>query len=474
MRNFSKLRVYTLLAVMLTSGCAVRRYKAAPLEPVQTAAILQARSLDDPHVRTFIETGLGHPVPEWPPRIWDLETLSLAAFYFSPALDAARARTEETQAAVVTAGGRPNPTLSLAPGIPSPYLFSLDFTIPVETAGKRGHRAQIARSLNEAARFDLANAAWKVRRAVRSALLKYLLASRGLDLSRSEEQVRADELKLLEQRLAVGEIPRPDVDLARILLSQARLGIRNAEGQLAESKAALAASIGIPVAGLGDFEFSWPDLDAPPNVDFLSTKQIQRDAVVNRLDVRRSLAQYAAAEADLQLEIAKQYPDVQIGPGYTYEEGNSFFTVGFSTTLPIFNRNQGPIAEAEARRKEAGATFLEKQAQVIADSERSLALYSAAFKAFAEAEQSLRTLQDARQQAVQTGVRAGEEDRLTLDSVRIETLAAERTRLAALSQAQTALGELEDAVQRPLAAGEAPSVSPDSPALTKVPQESKR
>jgi outer membrane protein, heavy metal efflux system len=473
-RNFSKLKVYALLAAMLTSGCAVWRYKAAPLEPVQTAAMLQARSLDDPHLRTFIETNLGHQLPQWPPRAWDLETLSLAAFYFNPALDAARARAEEARAAVVTAGGRPNPTLSLAPGIPSPYLFSLDFTIPVETAGKRGHRVQIARSLNEAARLDLADATWKVRSEVRAALLDYLLASRSLDFLRSEEQVRADELKLLEQRLAVGEIPRPDVDLARVSLSQAHLGVRTAEGQLAESKAVLAASIGISVAGLRDFEFSWPDLDAPPNVDSLPTSEIQRDAVVNRLDVRRSLVQYAAAEADLQLEIAKQYPDVQIGPGYTYEEGKSYFTVGFSTTLPIFNRNQGPIAEAEARRKKAGAAFVETQARVIAASERALALYSAAFKAFVEAAQSLDKLQEARQHAMQTAVRAGEEDQLALDSVRIETLAGARTRLAALNQAQVALGGLEDAVQRPLAAGEALSVSPNSPALTKVSQESKR
>src|SRR6202790_2661995 len=111
---------------------------------------------------------------------------------------------------------------------------------------------------------------------------------------------------------------------------------------------------------------------------------MQRDAVVNRLDVRRSLAQYAAAEDDLQLEIAKQYPDVQIGPGYTYEEKNNFFTLGVSTTLPIFNRNQGPIAEAEARRKEAAASFLEKQAQVIAAVERALAVYTATLKELAE------------------------------------------------------------------------------------------
>src|SRR6202011_1544016 len=133
-----------------------------------------------------------------------------------------------------------------------------------------------------------------------------------------------------------------------------------------------------------------------------------------------------AAEADLQLEISKQYPDVQIGPGYTYEEKNNFFTLGLSTTLHIFNRNQGPIAEAEARRKEAAAVFLEKQAQVIAGSERALALYVAALKELAEADQSLRKLQDAHLQMMQQAVRLGEEDRLGLNGGKIEGPVAAR------------------------------------------------
>jgi cobalt-zinc-cadmium efflux system outer membrane protein len=228
------------------------------------------------------------------------------------------------------------------------------------------------------------------------------------------------------------------------------------------------------VAGFQGLEFSWSDLDSPPSAEALLPRQIQRDAVLNRLDVRRSLAQYAAAEADLQLEISKQYPDVQIGPGYTYEEKNNFFTLGLSTTLPIFNRNQGPIAEAEARRKEAAAAFLEKQAQVIAGSERALVLYVAALKELAEADQSLRRLQSAHLQGMQRAVQLGEEDRLTLNGVQIESSVVARARLDAIARAQTALGELEDAVQRPLDPGDMFRINPGSPALNKLPQESKR
>lgn len=468
-----KLRVSVLVTTLL-AGCATHRYQPAPIVASTSAESFQSRSLDDAALRSYIERTLGHPIGPWPPQTWDLRTLSLAAMYFNPALNTARARIEEAQAAVVTAGARPNPTIGVAPGVPSPYLLNLDFSVPIETAGKRGHRVQSARSLNEAAQFDLADSAWTIRSGVRSALLNYLLSSRNFSLLQAEAQVRNESVRLLEQRFSVGEIPRPEVDVARISLSQTSLAIHAVEGQVGEAKAALAASIGIPESGLRDFDFSWSDLETPPSTDSLSPGEIQRYAVLNRLDVRRALAQYAAAEADLQLEIAKQYPDISIGPGYTYEEGNSFFTVGFSATLPIFNRNQGPIAEAEARRKETGAAFLEKQARVVAESERALALYAAALKEYAEADQSLRKLQETQQQAMQMAVRAGEEDALSLNGVRVESAVAARASLDALGRAQKALGELEDAVQRPLSPGDAFLASPDPRTDTKATEEPKQ
>lgn len=450
--NSSRLRPAFLLSILLFSGCAARRYQPAPIIPTETALKLQSRSLGDAGLQAFVEKNVGHALARWPPKMWDPGTLSLAALYFNPVLEPARVA--EAQAAVVTAGARPNPSLSIAPGVPSPYLFNLDLSVPLETAGKRGHRIQLARSLNQAAQFDLADSAWKVRSAVRSALLNLLLTSRNLELLRSEEELRREQVSLLQQRLSAGEIPRPEVDLARIELSKTHLAISTVEGQLGESKAALAASIGIPVMALQGVEFSWSDLDSPPTLESLSELQIQREAVLNRLDVRRALAQYAAAEGDLQLEIAKQYPDFQIGPGYAFEERHSFFTIGFSTTLPIFNRNQGPIAEAEARRSQAAAVFLATQAQVVAESERAFALYTAALKELNEADQSLRKLQATQEQTIERAVRIGQEDRLALSGVRIESSVVARARLDALARAQKALGELEDVAQRPLTPGE--------------------
>ena len=368
-----RIRAVAVFVALTLAGCAVRRYHSAPIVPSETASKLRSRTLDDPSLEIFLNKTSGRAITAWPPKRWDRELLTLAAFYFNSQMEIARAQVSGAEAGVITAGARPNPTLSLTPGVPSPYLFGLDFAIPIQTAGKRGYQILQARNLGEAAQYNLANTAWKVRSELRTALLNYLVAVRTLDQLRSQERIQSERASLLEKRLTVGEISRPEVDLARIDLANTRLAVLNDQSQISQTRAALAGAIGVPIAALSGVEFSWPDFDKPPAPDSLTAQEVQRNAVVNRLDVRQALATYAAAEANLQLEIARQYPDIQIGPGYQYEESNSFFTLGLSVTLPIFNRNQGPIAEAEARRKEAAANFLAVQAQVIAESEKAWA-----------------------------------------------------------------------------------------------------
>ena len=442
-------------AVLLLTGCAAQRYKPAPIVPAVSASRLESRTLSDAGLRSFVEQSLGKSFTSWPPSSWNLQTLSLAALYFNPTLDSARARVEEADAAIVTAGGRPNPTFDISPGVPSPYLFSMDLLFPIETAGKRGHRIQSASSLMQAAQFDLADSAWKVRSGVRTALLDYFLASRSVDLLRAEQDLRTTQVRLLQERLTSGEIPRVDLDTARIAAAQTQLAVAMAQSRIAGARAAIAAAIGLPASAMSTATFDWDDLDSPPDAASISAQEVERDAVVNRMDVRRALAQYTAAEANLQLEIAKQYPDVEIGPGYSYEEQHNYFTTGLSVTLPIFNRNAGPIAEAEARRKEAAATVSEAQAQVIAQSGQALAAYTAAMNELSESDQLLRTLQNTRLQMTERAAQVGEVDSVAVNGVQIESNALSLSRLDALSRAQTALGQLEDAVQRPLDPGDA-------------------
>ena len=152
----------------------------------------------------------------------------------------------------------------------------------------------------------------------------------------------------------------------------------------------------------------------------------------------------------MRLEIARQYPDFFFGPGYQLEERNNFFTIVFSTVLPVFNRNEGPIAEAEAARKKAAEDFLAVQARGIAQTDAALAAYRSPFAEFLQAKTALVALQTERAGMERRAVALGESDQLTLNGIVLEGSAAALAELDALSRVQAVLGSLEDAVQRPL------------------------
>jgi outer membrane protein, heavy metal efflux system len=447
--------VYTLL--IFTAACApVQRYHPQPLAPSATAAQLASRTLADPGLRKFVEKNLGKPLNSWPLETWDVNQLALAAYYFNPQMEVARAQAEAAQAAIITAGQRPNPTLSLAPGIPSPYLLGLDLLFPVLTAGKRGLMVDQAKALRAAAQFGLAATAWRVRSSVRAAALDYVSSLRRSEIFESEARLRSQEVQWLSERLTAGEVARPEVEAARVALMNTRLALRTVEGRIPEARTALAAAIGVPVSALEGIKFTWQAFDHPLDPAKLPPQIIQREAVLNRLDVRQSLAEYEAAQAVLQLEIARQHPDFSIGPGYQLEERDNFFTLSFSTVLPLFNRNQGPIAQAEARRKQAAASFLMTQANAIAQSEQALARYRTAFSVLEEARRSVSQVQKVQEPMALQAVSFGESDKLFLDSIQLQGAAAVAAQLTALYDTQVALGQLEDAVERPLASSELP------------------
>ena len=458
----------SLLVAGLLSGCAV--FEARPIEPAKVEAEFRGRTLSDPGLRAYVEANRPARQEPLPPGTLDLAELTLIAFYYHPDLDVARARVGVAAAGIVTAGGRPNPEVAFTPeydvdalaGL-SPWILGFSLQIPVETAGKRGYRIARAEHLTEVARLDLAGVAWRVHIRVRTTLAEHLFARQELELLDAEERIRSESATVMEKRLAVGDVSRPDVDTARAEVARTRLAARSAATRVAESLAVLAIALGIPVSALDGASFVWPELTRAPGDDAFSPRALHRAGLVNRADVRRALAEYAAAETLLRLEIARQYPDVQIGPGYKWDQGEDKFSLGFSVTLPVFNRNEGPIAEAEARRRELSARFLALQSGVIGEIDRALRRYRAVLSEVTEAEAALRALEE-RERAAARALELGEADRLSLVGVQLQRALAARGRLESLAKARAALGALEDAVQRPLDGNAvAPDVGPASP-----------
>lgn len=451
-RRASGISLATPLTAVLIAGCA--RFEHKPLEADRVALEYESRSFAEEGLRGFLEAN--GVAGFWPRPVWDLESLTLAAFYFSPELAVARAEWSTADAAVRTAGQRPNPTASVAPqydtttATPSPWVVAVGLDVPIETAGKRAHRLARARHLSDAAQWNIVAAAWRVRGRLRRALVDARAASEEEELLAALQAAQAENVKLLEAQLAAGAAAPAEVTRERIALETARLAREDARRRRAESRVELAEVIGVPLAALDDVEISFSGLDrAPPELDAPAAR---RQALLHRADVLASLAEYAASEAALRLEIAKQYPDIHLNPGYEFDQGDNKWGVGLSLELPLLNQNQGPIAEAEARRAESAAKFRALQARVVAEIERGVAAYRAAREASAAAESILANFEK-QERILQERFEAGDVSRGEVIAARVESAVARIARTKAAADAERALSRLEEAVQSPLPFG---------------------
>jgi len=440
----------TILTVCLLTGCA--HFESKPLAPETSAAQFDARRLDDPGLAKFVEQTSGGQFQAWPPARWDLDSLAFAAFYFQPSLEVARAQWAVATAGKTTAGERPNPTLGVTPAynttttVPSPWIVTPSLDIPIETAGKRGYRLEQAAHLAEAARLNLASAAWAVRSTVRSSLLALDAAQATEALLREQQKIQTENVRLLDQQFEAGAISAFELTQARVAGDSTRLALHDAERQHAEALGQLARAIGIPAQALHGVNFSFDSLhDMPAEI---SPAEARRQALMNRADILGALAEYAASQSALQLEIARQYPDLNLSPGYEYDQGDDKWSLGLSVTLPVFNQNQGAIAEAQARRTEIAARFNALQAAVLAEIDLALAGYQAALQKRADADGMLANLQS-QEQSAQAMLDAGEISPADLAALQLQFSAAAFARQDALTQAYLAKGQLDDALQSP-------------------------
>ena len=435
------------VVLLLAGGCST--FHSQPVSPRKTAGAFDARSLADENLRAFLETN--HVTGDWPRQSWDLNALTLVAFYYQPALAEARAQWTAVEAAKITAGERPNPTVGFTPTYdtttPPPWIFGVTWDIPIETAGKRGKRVAQAEHLSEAAKWTFVGAAWQVRSHVRAALLNLFSARETESLLARQEAAQSNVVRLLEGQLAAGAVSSYEVTQARVTLNTTRLARQDATGQSAQARVQLAGALGLPLRALDGVEFSFAGLDQFPQD--LTAPEVRRDAILNRADVRGTLADYAASQSALQLEIAKQYPDLHLGPGYELDQTDNKWSLGVSLDLPILNHNQGPVAEAKANRAAAAAHFLTVQTTAITEIDSALAGYDAALQKSATAKSLLEDLQK-QLDSVHAQAQAGEAEPLTLANAEAEYAIGAQSRLDALVKAQAALGQLEDAVQSPL------------------------
>ena len=438
-----------LLASMLFSACATQTYEASPIAPTQIAEQWRAQNLHDPQLLSYINTS-ATPAPI---QIWGLPELTLAAFYFNPDLNVVKSQWLATQAAEITAGQKPNPKISAssehhgkATGI-SPWTLTLGVEIPIETHGKREARTQQSTAMTEAAQLEIAQAAWRIRSQIRARLLDIYAIRQQTAQIAHEVNLHTQIVQLLQARLDKGLASATELSEAALHLRKARTQMKTEWARMADARIQLASVMGLPESALANIPLAFTAFEQDTNT--LPADAVQRAALLNRLELRRALARYDAAEARLKLEIAKQYPDFNLGPGYSWDQGDNRWSLGLSLVLALLNKNEGPIAEAKAQRDVVAQQFNALQTSILSEQEQALTRWQAAQEAIPQAQTLLKAQLDRLEQTRQQ-FDAGLADRLELTNAQLELVAAEARILAAKHHAQQVLGQLEDAVQQPL------------------------
>lgn len=431
--------------------CACTSVEPVSLTTRDAAAEFRSRRLDDPKLEQFAAKATA---TSWPPARWDTRTLDIAALYFNPALATAHAKWQAAEAAIVTAGEIPNPTLNVAPqfvanvaaGVPA-WVVASSLVQIIETAGKRGFRVARARYRSEAARLDALNAAWETIGAVNGALVDFAVA--GNRAAAIDRQVAAQSalVEIADKRLVGGLGSSLEVATARAALNNAVLEREAARAASTDALHQVAEAVGVPVGALQPERIAASASNVAPPEAF--RKEVRQDAVLNRADLLARLADYAANDAALQLEAARQYPDIELGPGYEYDQGEDKWGVSLALPIPLFNQNQGAIGEALAARRQAADEFSAVQARVIGEVDRALDTYDAAARSLAIANDLVRR-QNAQLRAKEALFAHGEVDRVELLSGRAELATAEVAQVDAEGALAKARLGIEQASQHSL------------------------
>ena len=180
---------------------------------------------------------------------------------------------------------------------------------------------------------------------------------------------------------------------AQLERDQSLQRLRQSESGLNDARHDLADAIGLPASEIarrpaGDDCLPAAARESEPLAD------LQTRAITSRLDLRAKLAEYRAVDATFRTEVKRRMPDLNLGPGYTYDQGDRRLTFTLSAELPIFSHNDAAIARAAADRDRVIAEVDQLQWSVRSGVERAVDQLALGRQQFADSQRVAGEAQD--------------------------------------------------------------------------------
>ena len=208
-----------------------------------------------------------------------------------------------------------------------------------------------------AAEFQALTQEYRVVNGLRIQFYRTLWARERLDIQRELLKNAEDALVTVQEMLNVGQANRADLLQARVLLQEQQLNVQMAKNDLEMEWERLMAVAGVllPQRSLAG------SLEGKP-VPIRWEAALQR-LLVESPELGLAHAKLKADELTVKREKVEPIPNIilQGSAGRSFETRETVYGVGASIELPIFDRNQGTIRQAQAdlRRQQAEVRLTE-------------------------------------------------------------------------------------------------------------------
>jgi cobalt-zinc-cadmium efflux system outer membrane protein len=233
-----------------------------------------------------------------------------------------------------------------------------------ELAGKRGYRIESAGFGTQSAEAVFEDAVRQLGFTVKNSFYRIQLAQRRLVLAEENREHFTRILDINTIRFKKGYIA--EVDLIRIRLqmvdfhSQVIQSLQEAESARGDLRQLLRLSPKTVLELTTELGFRRIDPDI---------EKLRVAALDVRPDIRAKSYTFSQRESELKLAKAYRIPDVAIGAGYAVQgpqgpDNPQQWALNFGLPLPLFNRNQGGIRQAEVSLQSA-KTDLDKTVNLV-------------------------------------------------------------------------------------------------------------
>ena len=293
-------------------------------------------------------------------KLADLEAMALQR---NPTLAQAEAAIRAAEARQRQAGLFPNPVAGYfveefvfrSPGETAEHGAFIEQTIPL--GGKLSKARNVFARERDQAVIEAEAQRLRVTNSIRLLYYETLGAQRLVELRWNLSQLAREAVDITRELANVGQADRPDQLEIEIDAERAEIDWLNAQNDWLRAWQTLAAMIGNPTLPPARLAGN-PEDDLGP----LNETQLLDTLLQQSPDVRVATASVARARAVLTRERAERVPDLflrgglgynlerfePVGPALTGERKGLSGRLEVGVNVPIFNRNQGDIAAAEA------------------------------------------------------------------------------------------------------------------------------